>query len=195
MRVIAFLPVKEILRNTLLSRKRHGLSIAGLHFNTMNLKTFAIHGCSCVRCGRTGNQLMAWTDKGGGTHVDLVYYDNKTGHSTMFNRDHIIPKSKKGGNTNWNYQPMCISCNSKKGNNETHSDRKRSAFRHQWKKIHVKLHDNFGAYVLKYLGWSPTLKEAAHTFRELHIHKISYAIASLLVGPEPSGAKKHVPAV
>lgn len=195
MKIVAVLPVKDILRNTLLSRGRHHLHINGHRFNTSNLKTFAIHGCACVQCGREGNQLMAWLDKGGGTHVDLFHRDSKTGRTTMLNRDHIIPKSKKGGNTNWNYQPMCISCNNRKGNNETHTDRLRSQFRHGWKKIYMTLHESYSAYVLRYLYWSPSLKEAAHVFRELHMHKISYALAHVLVGPEPSRAKVHVPAV
>ena len=39
------------------------------------------------------------------------------GQEVLFTKDHIVPKSKGGGNQMHNYQTMCTTCNIEKGSN------------------------------------------------------------------------------
>jgi len=172
MKVIAHLPVKESLKQSLRVSEGRDVKVGNRRFCVANLKTFAVHGCKCVRCGRTGDRIVAWEDRGGGLHVDLF------SGNILMNRDHIIPKSKKGGNTDWNYQTMCVKCNSKKGNNETPGDKELSKFRNHWRNIHMWMHDSYWKVV------PPCLRGKLTTtwfikFRERHLHHFSYAIAKL----------------
>jgi 5-methylcytosine-specific restriction endonuclease McrA len=79
--------------------------------NHRRLQVFAKKGTTCVRCGVQGVHLMSSIDPGGGYHVDLF-----TADFTLMTIDHIVPRSKGGGSTLANYQPMCQYCNSRKGN-------------------------------------------------------------------------------
>jgi 5-methylcytosine-specific restriction endonuclease McrA len=180
MKVVATLPIKETLYRSLRVSKNRSIVIEGKRFSIANLTTFAIHGCKCVRCGREGNQLLAWIDNGGGHHVDLFSVNPAEKFHpkhVLMNRDHIIPKSKHGGNTNWNYQPMCVKCNSKKGNNECARDKKLSLFRNHWKKIYMRTHEFFTRYVLRHLHKHPALYSFGQTVREVHLHKITFVLA------------------
>lgn len=48
-------------------------------------------------------------------HLNL-YAINKQGREVLMTKDHRIPKSKGGANSQSNYDTMCTHCNSKKGN-------------------------------------------------------------------------------
>jgi 5-methylcytosine-specific restriction enzyme A len=48
-------------------------------------------------------------------HLNL-YHLSEDGKETMMTIDHIIPKSKGGGNKISNLQTMCYDCNFAKGN-------------------------------------------------------------------------------
>lgn len=196
MNVVATLPLKETLYRSLRASKNRSIVIEGKRFNIANLKTFAIHGCKCVRCGREGNTLLAWIDKGGGHHVDLfsVHRSGKSRarQTILMNRDHIIPKSKRGGNTDWNYQPMCIQCNCKKGNNECARDKRLSLFRNHWKKIYMQTHELFTRHVLRYLHKHTALYEFGQTIREVYLHKITFVLAKFTSPFSPIEAPKQV---
>jgi 5-methylcytosine-specific restriction endonuclease McrA len=70
-------------------------------------------GTKCVNenCDNEGSKFMIGLDRGGGVHIDLYTHDN-----ILMTIDHIIPKSKEGPNHVNNYQLMCCTCNSNKGN-------------------------------------------------------------------------------
>lgn len=180
MKILAELPLQESLRQSLRISEGRSIKVAGKRYSVANLRIFAVHGCKCVRCGREGNRIIAWEDRGGGLHVDLFHSNprNPKGTLMLMNRDHIIPRSKKGGNTDWNYQPMCVRCNNKKGNNETVHDVELAKFRDHWKQIHVKLHDSFWRVVPEPLRFKWATK-AFVQFRERHLYCVSYAIAKI----------------
>ena len=73
----------------------------------------------CARCGVEAKFLAIERCEGKRMdetfHLNL-YAINDRGHEVIMTKDHIIPKSKGGGNTQDNYQTMCLRCNSKKGN-------------------------------------------------------------------------------
>ena len=45
-----------------------------------------------------------------------AYCISEAGYEVMLTKDHILPKSKGGANSQKNYQPMCAHCNNRKGN-------------------------------------------------------------------------------
>jgi 5-methylcytosine-specific restriction endonuclease McrA len=73
----------------------------------------------CARCGVEGKYLAIERCEGKRMdktfHLNL-YAINARGHEVIMTKDHIIPKSKGGSNTQDNYQTMCLKCNGKKGN-------------------------------------------------------------------------------
>lgn len=173
MKVVTHLPVKEVLKMSL--RTHEGAKVKapnGRSYVVSNLKSFAIHGCKCVRCGREGNKVVVWIDNGGGQHIDLFC------GNVLMNRDHIIPKSKKGPNSEWNYQTMCIKCNCRKGNQETQEDIVLSQFRNHWRKIHMSLYESYWKYIPRSLRMNSTTTLFIK-FRERHMHKFSLFLAKL----------------
>lgn len=75
------------------------------------LKMFYEKGTTCVSCGRVGTKLLV-NMVYGNTHVDIF-----TENDILMTVDHIIPLSKGGDRENINnLQPMCCTCNFKKGN-------------------------------------------------------------------------------
>jgi hypothetical protein len=79
------------------------------------VKFFRSRGIECVRCGVKGTHFSIREDNGGNRHVDLYGYTDE-GLEVLINRDHIIPKSRGGADNYENMQPMCMVCNSMKGN-------------------------------------------------------------------------------
>ncbi len=137
-----------------------------------------MHGCTCVRCGRSANRLIAWEDNGGGLHIDL-FHRTGNGNLVMMNRDHIIPKSKRGSNSEWNYQTMCVKCNTKKANNETAEDLELAKFRSKWRNVHTAIHNRFWHIVPR---WARTgvVSRFMTKLLERHSHQVSYAVARVL---------------
>lgn len=77
------------------------------------LRVFHIKGTICVSCGIEGTRLIRGRDKKGNYHWDVYTKD-----LLPITVDHILPVSKGGTNDLFNLQPMCSSCNSKKGNGD-----------------------------------------------------------------------------
>lgn len=71
----------------------------------------------CVCCGLVGKWMVLDLCKGHSRpHFNL--YGKRKGKLILFTRDHIVPKSKGGGNNLSNYQTMCVTCNGKKKNDD-----------------------------------------------------------------------------
>lgn len=98
-RLDKFKPISALQENPFCKHKR--------------LKVFAQKGCTCVSCGVEGTVLARGIDKGGGRHWDVYTED-----FYPLTVDHIVPKSKGGGDELSNLQPMCSRCNTKKGNTQ-----------------------------------------------------------------------------
>lgn len=79
---------------------------------------FKSKGFSCNRCGFVAT-FQAYT-VGRGSHGLRFVGKAKDGYRFL-TKDHIIPKSK-GGKGKDNYQILCDSCNSKKGNRSEGED-------------------------------------------------------------------------
>ena len=130
--ILKELPLKETLEKAIRPGPER-MKVCGRKVSIDRLRTFAVHGCTCVRCGREGTRIMVTKDNGGGVHADLYTLSSK-GNLILMNRDHIKPKSKGGENSIWNYQPMCQPCNTKKGAEDTEGDKKLLKFRKKWAK-------------------------------------------------------------
>ena len=76
------------------------------------LRVFYEKGLRCVQCGKEGKTLIHSRDIGGNRHIDVF-----TETFELMTIDHILPKSKGGRTYIDNLQPMCQSCNSRKGDN------------------------------------------------------------------------------
>ena len=72
-------------------------------------------GVVCVYCGIEGKFFAKEHNLKMGWHLNLYAKDTE-GKEVLMTKDHIIPKSKGGKDELENYQPMCVKCNSFKGN-------------------------------------------------------------------------------
>ena len=80
-------------------------------------KTFIVKGYICVCCGIKGEYFALERGMGCAKHrYHLNLYGKKDEKEILMTKDHIIPKSLGGKNHISNYQTMCESCNSRKGN-------------------------------------------------------------------------------
>ena len=89
--------------------------------SSVRLHMFAIKGIVCVgwkkKCRVKGSFFAKEKQNGSEKYWHLnLYALKKDGTEMLMTRDHIIPKSKGGGNGISNSQPMCFECNNKKGN-------------------------------------------------------------------------------
>lgn len=101
------------------NKLNHNKVISELHLNDLyhkykdhhRMKVFAQKGLKCVNpaCSRVGARLILTQQKGGSMHIDIY-----TADLHLMTVDHIIPKSKGGGEEMENKQPMCAKCNSSK---------------------------------------------------------------------------------
>lgn len=80
----------------------------------LNKKTKALvmaYGIRCKLCGLTANKI-----KESGNEKQILVHQGDLGICTNMTKDHIIPRSF-GGFGGFNYQLLCLACNSKKGDN------------------------------------------------------------------------------
>lgn len=82
--------------------------IASMHAKKSRKEVYKLYGYACLSCGATENMTI----------------------------DHVIPISKGGINDISNYQPLCFSCNSKKGI-------KKTDYRKKMKKLPVQIMDGY----------------------------------------------------
>lgn len=76
------------------------------HFqNHHRLKVFCQKGTKCVNCNKVGTRLILGNGRG------QLHWDIYTDDGKPITVDHIIPKSKGGGEELENKQPMCYYCN------------------------------------------------------------------------------------
>lgn len=73
------------------------------------LQVFYHKGCKCVKCGKEATQIALGEGRG------QQHWDLYTADFYPLTVDHIIPKSRGGGEELENKQPMCIGCNTRKG--------------------------------------------------------------------------------
>ena len=76
---------------------------------------FFTKGMRCAKCGIEGRffaKEKTVNDKR--YHLNL-YAMNRNGQEVLMTKDHIVPRSKGGKSALENYQPMCLVCNTKKG--------------------------------------------------------------------------------
>ena len=68
------------------------------------------HNLTCVGCGTVGEVFLLELPRGSAIpHFNL--YGRRNGEWVQMTKDHIIPKSKGGGNHQSNLQTMCDKCN------------------------------------------------------------------------------------
>jgi hypothetical protein len=76
------------------------------------LRVFYFFGTTCVACDIVGTKLLVFRHK----ELGSIHTDVYTDRMMLMTVDHIIPKSRGGGNTLENLQPMCSKCNNLKDN-------------------------------------------------------------------------------
>jgi 5-methylcytosine-specific restriction endonuclease McrA len=86
------------------------------HKEHRRLKVFYHKGTTCVSCGVEGIRIIKRMVNGS-VHLDVYTKD-----LVMMTVDHIIPKSLGGDNSLDNLRPMCLYCNSARGNALTVDD-------------------------------------------------------------------------
>ena len=97
------------------SRKLHGI-LDGDKVSLCKsdrLLTFRVRGTSCASCGLKGEYFAKERSLGQETyHLNL--YGLINGEEVMLTLDHVIPKSKGGKESMYNYQVLCAPCNERK---------------------------------------------------------------------------------
>lgn len=89
-----------------------------IHTFSDRYKVFFTKGYKCSKCGIEGKffALEKSSENEKRYHLNLYGFD-KDGNEVLMTKDHIVPHSLGGKNILNNYQPMCVNCNVKKGNN------------------------------------------------------------------------------
>lgn len=104
------LPMDEVLTKI---GTGHKTSFRGfkVKVSTTRLLMFKFKGTDCVHCGRKGAYFaVEQYDDHISPHLNLYSADG-----VLMTKDHIIPKSKGGGDYLDNLQCLCTKCNGKKG--------------------------------------------------------------------------------
>jgi len=100
----------------------HTVGIVSLRMRTFGRAASSKSGIHCKACGLKAQYFAVEGFKGSllpSIHANL--YGTKDGKEVLFTQDHVVPRSRGGGNNLTNSQVMCQPCNSRKG---SRSDRK-----------------------------------------------------------------------
>jgi 5-methylcytosine-specific restriction endonuclease McrA len=100
-------------------RRKHDFGGYVVNVNSVRLRTFALHGITCVKCGARGTSFYVerhWRATGP-YHLSLYAIDPVHGEILM-THDHIVPRCKGGADHTSNTQTMCARCNSEKSKGE-----------------------------------------------------------------------------
>lgn len=92
-----------------------GKDIPPVQINSKRYYCYARKGVACVRCGIKGQYFAVEKQHKSGYHLNL-YHLTKDDIEIMLTIDHILPRSRGGGNEPSNLQAMCFICNHEKGN-------------------------------------------------------------------------------
>lgn len=83
--------------------------------HSMRYKNFFTHGYKCVTCGKEGTHFYLDVDPN--QNNTRAHFNLYADDGTLITKDHILPKSYGGSNTDINnFQTMCTFCNNQKGN-------------------------------------------------------------------------------
>lgn len=97
-------------------REYHGYQV---NMRSARYILFRDKGTTCASCRREGTFFMlrkASDPKAGPNRAHLnLWYEESDGTLVMLTKDHIVPRSAGGQDTQENYQPMCLTCNIRKG--------------------------------------------------------------------------------
>ena len=86
-----------------------------IKMSSYRYQLFELKGVQCVSCDVKG-EFFAMEKTGDSKRYHLNLYGKKDGQDVLMTKDHILPKSKGGLDNMDNFQPMCVYCNSRKGN-------------------------------------------------------------------------------
>jgi len=123
-RYLVCFPPKGMLRNLIIARYNRKANrvfisteegLAPVKTVSQRYKLFK-KAKRCVKCGARGEVLILERvpQKGRSATFHFNLYCIKNGKLVLMTKDHIIPKSKGGGNVMRNYQTMCYQCNQQK---------------------------------------------------------------------------------
>lgn len=105
--------LNEVLDKVMCGECRVDFNEYTINMNRDNLKLF-FRNHTCVKCGIEGQYFAMESTGNDNLHFNL--YALKDGREVLITKDHILPKSKGGKDIMSNYQTMCTTCNSAKGN-------------------------------------------------------------------------------
>lgn len=92
-----------------------------INMSSQRYQLFSLKGVSCVVCKVSGQyfaierSFSKVVPNKSGWHLNL-YALNEHNEEVLMTKDHILPRSKGGGDVLENYQTMCSKCNGAKGN-------------------------------------------------------------------------------
>jgi 5-methylcytosine-specific restriction endonuclease McrA len=124
-------PVEEVLdhvrRHLTVRDRRARVEINGqlVKVTSLRLRTFAIKGVVCVRCGAVGTFFALERNLADAAAGKLFHLNLYTADEMLLTHDHILARSLGGPDHIDNTQPMCRRCNTEKGEIEQRIGRSR----------------------------------------------------------------------